>query len=61
MGTAAQIDLVPDQRPDCPSALDAVVAGVLALQVTIAADRLGGTISAYMCGVKFDSIVELRR
>jgi hypothetical protein len=61
MGTAAQIDLVPDQRPDCPNALDAVVAGVLALQVTLAADRLDGTISAYMCGVKFDSIVELRR
>lgn len=60
-GAVGLIDLVPVQRPECPNPPDAAIAGVLSLQVAMAADRLGGTISAYMCGVKFDSTIELRR
>ena len=60
-GAVGLIDLVPVDRPECPNALDAVVAGILTLEVTMAADRLGGTISAYGCGAKFDSTIELRR
>jgi hypothetical protein len=60
-GAVGLIDLVPTQRPACANALDAAIAGVLSLNVAMAAERLGGTISAYMCGVKFDSTIELRR
>jgi hypothetical protein len=61
MGAVAMIDLVPEQRLACPNPLDAVIAGVLSLNVAMASDRLGGMISAYTCGVKFDSTIELKR
>jgi hypothetical protein len=61
MGAVAMIDLVPAQRLECQNALDAIVAGVLALQVTMAPDRLAGTVGAHLCGVRVDSTIELRR
>ena len=60
-GTVATIDLVPVQRLECQNALDALVAGVLSLQVTMAPDRLAGTVGAHLCGVRVDSTIELRR
>ena len=60
-GAVGMIDLVPVQRLECQNALDAVVAGVLSLQVAMAPDRLAGTVSAHTCGVKYDSTIELRR
>ena len=61
MGPVALIELVPVPRLQCPNQLDALVAGVLSLEVTMAPDRLAGTVTAYTCGVKFDSTVELTR
>ncbi|HUE89964.1 MAG TPA: hypothetical protein VMO26_28120 [Vicinamibacterales bacterium] len=61
MGTVAQIELAPVPRFQCQSALDALLAGVLSVQVSMAADRLAGTVSAHTCGARFDSTIELRR
>jgi hypothetical protein len=60
-GTVGMIELVPVPRLQCQSALDALLAGVLSLQVTMAADRLVGTVGAHTCGARFDSAIELRR
>ena len=60
-GGVGLIELVPVPGFQCPSALDALLAGVLSLQVTMAADRLGGTVGAHTCGARFDSTIELRR
>jgi hypothetical protein len=60
-GSVGMIELVPVPRFQCQSALEALLAGVLSLQVTMAADRLGGTVGAHTCGARFDSAIELRR
>lgn len=56
------IELVPVPRFQChQSPLDDLVAGVLSLHVTMAPDRLAGTVTARTCGARFDSTIELRR
>lgn len=60
-GTVGTIELVPVPRLQCESALDVLLAGVLSLQVTMAADRLAGTVGAHTCGSRFDAAIELRR